>query len=412
MGAFDRERNLLAPEKREFAGHTKEKTNTLGRDRNKNYKTDDTKTTEVYNDFCPHCGCYGHLETNCKGKRMGRPKATDEEREKRKMHCKTCKKAGRHKTEDCPNKSSAYAARSATQPPSILKKTTRIDDTDREFGMSAGHHENQLKGTGFFGSLTGLLYSAFKTTSEKIRQLGSIITSGIYTAIIKEYAFLTVEERAAYACPAYRSSKDLPNWLFDSGATAHMTPHLEDLENVNSCDVIITLADGSEVRCHHAGECAIDIIDDNGTSRKLRMGRVLYVPGLDRRLLSVPYFCQTSGNSMHFTSDDIEMTFCGYITKTFPARTLHKDYANAAITRAGQDRLDASPSSQHLRPVDSDLLHLRLGHRGTNAILTASKHRLWRDAIAVAGADPFCTSCRIAVQPKAPRSSTPMTIPS
>ncbi|MGH7954405.1 MAG: hypothetical protein ACREOZ_00435, partial [Gloeomargaritales cyanobacterium] len=66
-----------------------------------------------------------------------------------------------------------------------------------------------------------------------------------------------------------------------------MTPHLEDLENVQPCDVIITLADGSEVRCKHAGECSIDIVDDDGAERKLRMGRVLYVPGLDCRLLSV-----------------------------------------------------------------------------------------------------------------------------
>ncbi|MGH3054760.1 MAG: hypothetical protein ACRDL7_07265, partial [Gaiellaceae bacterium] len=103
---------------------------------------------------------------------------------------------------------------------------------------------------------------------------------------------VTADERTAYACPQFRTPKDLPNWLFNSGATAHMTPHLEDLEKLKPCDVIITLADGSEVRCKHAGECAIQMEDDKGVKRKLRMGHVLYVPGLDCQLLFVPYFCK------------------------------------------------------------------------------------------------------------------------
>ncbi|MGH7954941.1 MAG: hypothetical protein ACREOZ_03180 [Gloeomargaritales cyanobacterium] len=188
---------------------------------------------------------------------------------------------------------------------------------------------------------------------------------------------------------------------------------MDDLENIVPCDVIITLADGSEVRRKHSGECAINMIDDEQNKRKLRMGRVLYVPGLDRILLSVLFFCRTVGNSMHFSNDDIVMTFGGYITKTFPATIPSRDYANAAVIRSerGDDRLESYKQTGTLRPVDSDLLHLRLGHRGTNAILTASKHRLWRDVVAVAGADPFCTSCRIAAQPRAPRSKIPMDVP-
>ncbi|MGH7955216.1 MAG: DDE-type integrase/transposase/recombinase, partial [Gloeomargaritales cyanobacterium] len=115
---------------------------------------------------------------------------------------------------------------------------------------------------------------------------------------------------------------------------------------------------------------------------------------------------------MNFSADDIEMTFSGYI-KTFPAIIHNRHYANAAVIRSErpQDRLEHTEQKRTIRAVDSDLLHLRLGHRGTNAILTASKHRIWRDVIAVAGADPFCTSCRIAVQPRASRSKEPMPIP-
>ncbi|MGH7954814.1 MAG: hypothetical protein ACREOZ_02515, partial [Gloeomargaritales cyanobacterium] len=307
---------------------------------------------------------------------------------------------------DCDKGMRKHMARSAT-PPSILKKSVTIN-AEKELGMSASHRQISPTKQGIFSRIRGSMNSVLKHAISTISRASKTIEN-----VIREYAFQTTEEKAAYVCPQYRLSKDLPNWLFDSGATAHMTPHLDDLENITPCDVIITLADGSEVRCKYTGECAINMIDDEGANRKMRMARVLYVPGLDRRLLSVSKFCSTRGNSMNFTTDDIEMTFAGFITKTFPAFVPQRDYANAAVMRRENehDRIELAGTQHRLRAVDSDLLHLRLGHRGSNAILTASKHRLWSDTIAVAGADPFCTSCRIAVQPKAPRSQKPMPIP-
>ncbi|MGH7954950.1 MAG: hypothetical protein ACREOZ_03225, partial [Gloeomargaritales cyanobacterium] len=408
MGELDRERNVSsAPSKREFAGHTKSEYSAFEK---KTIKTDTTKTSQAFKSYCPHCGFYGHPEAKCKIKQAGKPEATEAERAKRKIFCSHCRIVGNHDTKDCNKATKANVARSDTPPPSIYKKSVSLDTTNKELCLSARHREVVIK-HGLFGKLKGGLQSVITKAIGKVSDIGSKVASSLHNKIITECAFLTTEERAAYSCSQFRQSKDLPHWLFDSGATAHMTPHLEDLENVQPCDVIITLADGSEVRCKHAGECAIDMVDDDGDERKLKMGRVLYVPGLDRRLLSVPYFCKTRGNSMNFTCDDIEMTFAGFITKTFPAIVPNRDYANAAIINSEQDRIEDTRANQTLRPVDSDLLHLRLGHRGTNAILTASKHRLWRDVIAVAGADPFCTSCRIAVQPKSPRSKTPMPIP-
>lgn len=399
MSDFDRERNLASPNKREFAAHTKSQPSRLGRFQT---LTTDSGKTNQFKSYCNHCGFFGHREQDCKGKQQGRAKATDEEKKQRKKYCEICRKPGLHETADHDKTNE----KSARHPKSILKKSVMIDDPDKELGLSATHQESPA---GFFRRITSSITSAIRT----MQQVGSQAVGQMQRIVISEFAFLTTEERAAYVSQQHRLPKDLPNWLFDSGATAHMTPHLEDLERITPCDVIITLADGSEVRCKHAGECAIDMEDDDGIKRKLRMGRVLYVPGLDRRLLSVPFFCQTRGNTMNFSADDIEMTFSGYITKTFPAIIHNRHYANAAVIRSErpQDRLEHTEQKRTIRAVDSDLLHLRLGHRGTNAILTASKHRIWRDVIAVAGADPFCTSCRIAVQPRASRSKEPMPIP-
>jgi hypothetical protein len=119
---------------------------------------------------------------------------------------------------------------------------------------------------------------------------------------------------------------------------------------------------------------------------------------------------------MQFMSDDIEITFAGYISKTLPAHVPNCHYANAVAiknesTREGVNAAKQSTSQRQMRVINSDLLHLRLGHRSTNAILTGSKHRIWEDMVAVSGADPFCTSCRVAVMPKQPRGRRPMGVP-
>ena len=47
----------------------------------------------------------------------------------------------------------------------------------------------------------------------------------------------------------------------DSGASTHMTPHQEDLEKIEKCNIIVTLADGSEIRFREQGICKINIAD-------------------------------------------------------------------------------------------------------------------------------------------------------
>ncbi|MGH3055242.1 MAG: hypothetical protein ACRDL7_09730, partial [Gaiellaceae bacterium] len=95
-------------------------------------------------------------------------------------------------------------------------------------------------------------------------------------------------------CSSLGCGTTLNNWLADSGATAHMTPCLDDLINVqDNQDVGVQLADGYTVHCTHIGQVMIKQLDDKGHPFSLRLERVLYVPGLRQRLFSVPTF--TSG---------------------------------------------------------------------------------------------------------------------
>ncbi|OWY92235.1 Integrase, catalytic core protein, partial [Phytophthora megakarya] len=74
-------------------------------------------------------------------------------------------------------------------------------------------------------------------------------------------------------------------WLIDSGATAHMTPHRDDLFEYSamSKDMYVTIADGKKIRVAGTGSVRLTGID----AKSIRMVEVLYIPGLDRRLLSV-----------------------------------------------------------------------------------------------------------------------------
>eukprot|EP00957_Ditylum_brightwellii_P194207 14790945-Ditylum_brightwellii.AAC.1 len=49
-------------------------------------------------------------------------------------------------------------------------------------------------------------------------------------------------------------ANNLSNWLIDSGATSHFTPHPEDLRDMEPCQIEVTVADGSIVLATHIGK--------------------------------------------------------------------------------------------------------------------------------------------------------------
>ena len=61
---------------------------------------------------------------------------------------------------------------------------------------------------------------------------------------------------------------------------------------LHSCDKIVEVADGFEVPCTQLGTIMLDMRDDNGIPFEVHIQEVLYVPGLTRRLFSVPSLCE------------------------------------------------------------------------------------------------------------------------
>ena len=84
---------------------------------------------------------------------------------------------------------------------------------------------------------------------------------------------------------------DLYNWVMDSGATCHMTPHESDFlpETVRSANKVVEVADGHTVPATLCGTVLVITSTDLGQKINLRIEDVLLVPNLERRLFSLMY---------------------------------------------------------------------------------------------------------------------------
>ena len=91
---------------------------------------------------------------------------------------------------------------------------------------------------------------------------------------------------------------DSATWLLDSGASHHMTSDLGNLSlhaPYNGGDDVI-LGDGSGLQISHTGSFSLP-----SYTQPLFLNNVLYVPSLDKNLISVFQLCSTNNASVTFT---------------------------------------------------------------------------------------------------------------
>eukprot|EP00300_Choanocystis_sp_HF-7_P017512 c19752_g1_i2.p2 GENE.c19752_g1_i2~~c19752_g1_i2.p2 ORF type:complete len:456 (-),score=66.52 c19752_g1_i2:3066-4433(-) len=78
------------------------------------------------------------------------------------------------------------------------------------------------------------------------------------------------------------------SWLFDTGATSNISMCANDFCEIRASRVNeVVLADNSTARCDGEGTVKIAVTDTTGRSRIIVLRRVLFVPSMNRRLLSV-----------------------------------------------------------------------------------------------------------------------------
>lgn len=90
------------------------------------------------------------------------------------------------------------------------------------------------------------------------------------------------------------SSHDLRNYLLDSGEFSHFTSYINDLKNPSKCHNQFMLEYVSIVYASEQVEVLINFTSEQGDHCKLTLKRVLYISGLNRRLLSIPAFVRNA----------------------------------------------------------------------------------------------------------------------
>ena len=187
------------------------------------------------------------------------------------------------------------------------------------------------------------------------------------------------------------------DWILDSGASSHMTPHYSDCFNITHTKASIKLADGTHTNCTHQGEATIQFTDDLGIKQLLHLQKVLIVPDLDKRLFSVTQFSNVHGNKITFSIHGVLLQFPTGTTLTLPPPQL---VSTACLIRTSK------PSK-----ININTLHNRLGHRSIHGILTASDHNVWADVVAQPDIINKCISCPIASHKMSTRSKKNVTPP-
>jgi histone deacetylase 1/2 len=109
-------------------------------------------------------------------------------------------------------------------------------------------------------------------------------------------------------------------WILDSGATHHLTNSLEDLNITNPYHGSdkITIGYGNTLPISHVGKTSLSI-----QKHTLHLPKVLHVPNISCKLLSVSNLCKTNPISIEFFHDY-------YLVKDLKTRVpllkgLHKD---------------------------------------------------------------------------------------
>ncbi|KAL0800873.1 hypothetical protein Bca101_056048 [Brassica carinata] len=161
---------------------------------------------------------------------------------------------------------------------------------------------------------------------------------------------------------------DTSTWLLDSGASHHMTSNLANLSlhspynggDDNGGDDVL-LGDGSGLSISHTGSLSLPSL-----KHPFFLNNVLYIPSLDKNLISVFQLCSTNGVSVTFTPTYFQVR--DLTTGALRLQGIPKDG-----TYQWPSRSDTKPPSlsyaSAIRTTLSDW-HSRLGHPALSILQT------------------------------------------
>lgn len=168
----------------------------------------------------------------------------------------------------------------------------------------------------------------------------------------------TVAQAATLASsPCHRRTRSCTDftWNADSGATAHMTPHREWIQNMEPCRVPVQLANNDVIWATGCRTMVFSPLIDGKPSKSVVFKRVLYVPNLESNLFSV--LSVVRQNKLKVIIEDDTMLFIKDGAILFTG-SVHRNVATLnGTTLEHSEQLFITKTTR-------SLLHQHLGHIG------------------------------------------------
>ncbi|PKU73369.1 Retrovirus-related Pol polyprotein from transposon TNT 1-94 [Dendrobium catenatum] len=194
--------------------------------------------------------------------------------------------------------------------------------------------------------------------------------------------------KALLAQPSPYGNQD---WVLDTGATTHLTPNMNQLQQSYpySCQESVSIANGSTLPIQNSGQGILSLPD---TPRKLRLRNILHVPSLTHNLLSVSKLISDNSISITFNTNGFE------IKDSLDNHLLLRGHLHKGLYHIQQ-----APEKQHValqaNTDTSQTWHARLGHPNNKLLPTIA--RLIPECKNL-NFSSFCKSCTVAKSHKLP----------
>jgi len=207
---------------------------------------------------------------------------------------------------------------------------------------------------------------------------------------------------------------DLINWTPDSGATSHFTPVKSDLINPIPCNNPVRVADGAICESKWVGSVEIHFLSNLGKPCALRLHRVYYVPGLNKRLLSLTTLSGSDNFEVTIRQRATTIAMPDRSTFTWPVRIrqwhnnghnhvednfalscvdnstplhnqgdtvgsfAHPENQNHNITTDHAAK-QLSQSQKYKKSIPLELFSRRMAYKNMKTLLTGSLHEVWHN---------------------------------
>ncbi len=148
-------------------------------------------------------------------------------------------------------------------------------------------------------------------------------------------------------------------WIVDSGATSHMSPHLDIMDQLQPCSRLVSLGDGHVIRVKQKGVIKIRVII-NGQISDILLQNVLHVPGIAANFLSLSAVGMSGKFGGEWRGDwiTIEDKASGKLILT--ARSQDGLYKVETVENVEAVEVSAMAASSPTQTIKE--AHLRLGH--------------------------------------------------